>query len=101
MVIGILLLDEGIVLDIGGEESFRLRVDGSLGDIPEGTSKFILTIFARNISTISRHLSSPISLTHPYNFIYKFIESFKHIIMTNASLHISNHTTSEISSHNQ
>ncbi len=64
VVAGVLLLDEGIVGDVGGEEGLGLGRVAVLRDLPESASEFVFAVLARNVSAISRHLSPRVIHVH-------------------------------------
>ena len=64
VVSGVLLLNEGVVLDVGGEKGIGLGDVAIFSDLSKGISEFIFTIFARNVSAIAWYLCSGIVLTH-------------------------------------
>ena len=64
IISGVLLLYEGIVIDVGGEECFVLGGKAIFSDLSKGISEFILAILAGNIAAISRHLCSWVGCTH-------------------------------------
>jgi len=68
VVVGVLLLDELVVMDVGGEEGRGLRWIGVFGEVSECASELILAVFSRNVSTVARDLCPRIALTHIYNF---------------------------------
>jgi hypothetical protein len=66
----ILLLDMRIIVDVGGKESLRLSGVAIMGDLTEGASEFVLTVFAGNVSAVARDLGAGVGLTHYfYNFL--------------------------------
>lgn len=64
MVGSILLLDELVIIKIGGKERFLLGGIASFCNLSEGSSEFILAIFTWNVSTVSRNLCSRVYLAH-------------------------------------
>jgi hypothetical protein len=69
VITAVLLFDELICLDIGGEECILLCEIASLCDLTEGASEFVLTVLAGNIAAVARHLCSVIYLTHVKNYL--------------------------------
>jgi len=61
----ILLLYEGIVRNVSGEEGRVLGGVGVLGDVAEGAAELVLAVFARDVSAVPGDLRSWIRLTHP------------------------------------
>jgi len=73
----VLLLNKGIICDVCCEKCILLSGVGSLGDLSEGTSELVLTVFAWNVPAVAWNLSSwVIDLTH-LKIIYNF--QTKHI----------------------
>lgn len=65
MVACVLLLNERIILDVGGQECILLGSVASLGYLSEGASEFVLAILAWNVAAVAWNLGSRVRhLTH-------------------------------------
>lgn len=60
----VLLLDELIIIEVGGEEWLLLGRVTAFCDLSEGGSEFIFAIFSGNISAIPWNLGSAVNLAH-------------------------------------
>lgn len=65
IIAAVLLLDEGIVVDVGGQEGLLLRGVAALGDLSEGAAELVLAVLAGNVAAVSGHLCALVHLTHP------------------------------------
>ena len=64
VVSAVLLLDEGIVVDVGGQKGLLLRGIAALSDLPESAAELVLAVLARDVAAVSRHLRALVNLTH-------------------------------------
>jgi hypothetical protein len=68
VVVGVLLLNELVVPDVGGQEGGLLSGVAVLGEVTECASKLVFAVFPRYVPTVPWNLRPRISLAHSYNF---------------------------------